>query len=44
MKNGLRKGASETTENELKTQQCEFLNMFFGILDTSLLGNALTGK
>ena len=40
----LRKGASETIENESKKQNCEFLNMFFGILGASLLGNALTGK
>ena len=40
----LRKGASETIENESKKQKCEFLNMFFGILGASLLGNALTGK
>ena len=40
----LLKWFSETIQNEAKEQKGGFLNMFFGTLDASLLGNILAGK
>ena len=38
------KCVSETTKNEAKEQKGGFLSMLLGMLDTSLLGNLITGK
>ena len=38
------KGVSKTIENETKERKDRLLNMLLGVLDTSLLGNLLTGK
>ena len=40
---GILKGVSETIQHEAKEQRGGFLCMLLGILDTSLLGNLLTG-
>ena len=39
----LLKGVTETVQNELKGQKGGFLSMLLGTLDTSLLGNLLSG-
>ena len=38
------KGAGETIENEAKEQKGGFLDMLFGTLDVSLLGNLLADE
>ena len=38
------KGVSRTIKNETKEQKGGFLGMLLGTLETSLLGNLLTGK
>ena len=38
------KGVSDTIKNEAKEQKEDFLGMLLGTLETSLLGNLLTGK
>ena len=38
------KGVTKTIKNETKEQKGEFLSMFLGTLEASLLGNLLTGK
>ena len=40
----LLKGVSETVQNEAREQKGGFLSMLLGTLDTSLLGNILTGQ
>ena len=40
----LLKCVRETTKNEAKEQKGGFLSMLLGMLDTSLLGNLITGK
>ena len=40
----LLKGVIESVQNEVQKQKDEFLSMFLGTLDASLLGNLLTGK
>ena len=40
----LLKGITESVQNEIKEQKGGFLSMLLGTLDTSLLGNLLTGK
>ena len=40
----LLKGVTESVENEVKEQKGGFLSMLLGTLDSSLLGNLITGK
>ena len=40
----LKKWVTQTVQNEVKEQNGGFLNMLLSTLDTSLLGNLLTGK
>ena len=40
----LLKGVSETSQNEVKEQKGEFLNMLLGTLSANLLGNILAIK
>ena len=42
--NILLKGVTKTIKNETKEQKGDFLSMFLGTLEASLLGNLLTGK